>query len=278
TTAREKQQAEQLAVQWRINFITDAGGSEAVARQRALEEQGISLDRFAEDQYYRFLYLIFLQERVNELSKPSADELRDAYRARVSEFTTPASINFALIEIRPESSSEADIAQAMATAASVRDRATGGEDFAELARDHSDNAAYARRGGALPEMMIPLEKGAYAIAEVEQAAWDTPAGEVGPMLALERNGEQRFYLVKTIEKNERTVRSFQEVQASISNTLRQEKQDAIMEGYFADLQGDLSTPDPETQQRMFETALEIAMQKYDLWRDEAGVESSAGNG
>ena len=274
TTIKEKQLAQQLAVTWRTNYITDSGGSEAIARQRAIDENDLTLDKLSEDEYFRLLYQIFNERRIRPLVQPSAAELRAFYRENQATFESPATLNFALIEFRPEDSSDRALIEARIRAAEVLKRALQGEDFGDLAEEFNEDPSYKARRGKLPEVLIPLQRGSYVSPEIEQAAWDQNAGEVSDVLLVERNGSPRLYLVKTLERNEPKTASFESVQSEISEVLRRQNMDQLIDGYFAELDRSIQLPSNEQQQEMLVTTLEIIMQQYDQWQEDTAGDTA----
>ena len=81
-----------------------------------------------------------------------------------------ADIEASHILIRPETSSPADTAAALATIQGLRARVLAGEDFATLARQYSDDTGSAENGGSLGSfgrgrMVPPFEAAAFALAE-----------------------------------------------------------------------------------------------------------------
>ena len=274
TSAADKRLARALTAVWRERFITDHGGSEALARAAARDLEGLSLEKLVDREHDRRLGEIFLRNRVAPAARPSAQDVRDEFRRLLDagELDVPGTIDFALIELRPDDVQDAD--RARAKAAALRDRAEAGEDFAELARAHSADPAFAARGGLLPESLRPLQKDSYALIEVEAAAWATPAGSVAdavvemPGTSGPAGSPPRFYVVKVLEKREPRTLGFAEVAGRIGEMLTQRRQAVLMQGFLTAERARLSLPPEADFARMLTTAMEVAEQNYPHWRGE----------
>ncbi len=261
-----------LTMTWRDRFITDHGGSEAVARRVAYEQEGMSLERLAEETYQQQLGRIFIQQRVAPQVRPAANDVRALYRELrdAGDLSTPAEIDFALIEIRPDAStnsSETSLAAAKARAMEAHARAEAGGDFALLAKTYSDNPSYAARGGTLPETLRPLQPGAYRIGAVDSAAWATPSGEVAPLVEATVDGQTRFFVVKTLEKRDAVDLEFEDVQARLLGELQQANQQTLLDRLSKQQQERVNPPTQDELIRVEATLRELLDQQYQSLRD-----------
>ncbi len=100
---------------------------------------------------------------------PDEDELRSRFEAQQSRFITPEArlASHILIQVDPQAS-EVEIETARQQAQALSDQARDGADFAELAREHSQDAGSAAIGGDLdwvePGFMVnAFEDGLYAL-------------------------------------------------------------------------------------------------------------------
>ena len=270
TSPEDVRRARLMTMVWRDRFISEHGGSEAVARRVAYEQEGMSLERLGEEEYQRQLAILFLQTRLGPQTRPTADDVRTLYRQLrdAGELSTPAQIDFALIEIRPDPGASPDsaAAAAKAEATDVRERAAAGEDFAQLAEAFSDNASYAARGGRLPEALRPLRPGSYRIAAVDEAAWATGAGEVAPLVETSADGGPVYFVVKTLEKTEATEVPFEDVQARLIGQIQLQRQNELMRRLSEQQQQRISSPTQEDLSRVEATLRELLDQQYESLR------------
>ena len=110
------------------------------------------------------------------------------------------------------------------------------------------------------ELGAAIQKGAFAIEPVEQAVWNTPDGQVTPVVQV----GNAFYIAKVEEKKTGSIRPFEdeEVQMKIKDHLSgiqfRELQQRVQKTLIDDA---VIRSDPE----MLNTAVEMAMQNYSRW-------------
>ncbi|MEM1012424.1 MAG: peptidylprolyl isomerase [Planctomycetota bacterium] len=272
----ERQQAKFLTMLWRERFITENGGSEAEARRASRDQFGMTLEQLGEDEYGRRLNDIFMQKHIAPRVRPAAAELREAYedRREKGEFDVPGGIVFALIEIAAESADPIAIEAAKARAEALHERALAGEDFGELARNNSDNADYASRGGLPPDWMLPIARGAFAIPQVAEAAWEAEVDTVAPLVAVGEGEARRWYVIQVREKETPRTMTFAEVQRRLNNELALAEQNRLVDDYIRRELGRAKVPELAAQRLMTQTAMEVVMQQYDAWRAEEAAASA----
>jgi peptidyl-prolyl cis-trans isomerase SurA len=117
--------------------------------RRALERDGVDFERFRADLRQRVLLSRLREREVDDrvqVSEAESDVFMEENKANLAE---AAEYDLAHILMRvPEQASPAQVEQARARAARVREEARAGADFARLAASHSD-AGDALQGGAL---------------------------------------------------------------------------------------------------------------------------------
>ncbi|WP_102407924.1 peptidylprolyl isomerase [Parabacteroides bouchesdurhonensis] len=133
--------------------------------------------------------------RTGEVSKPVRTNMGFHLIKIHSRKPNPGKIHVAHILIAfPKDSTINGEADALARAEEVYKKAKNGEDFAELAKQYSDDTASAKKGGDLPvigpgEMIDPFEKAAYAL---------TIPGQISELVKT-RFG---YHIIKLIDKPE----------------------------------------------------------------------------
>lgn len=142
--------------------------AEAVRRDPSLES--LDLSAILDEQLERELVLEFRDSVVDPDTTFTEEELREAYEGRSRQARIEA--RHILLSL-PEGATEAQRDSVEELARSLRQRARAGEDFGELARQYSDDAGSASRGGDLGTFgrgeMVPA---------VEEAAFALDAGEI----------------------------------------------------------------------------------------------------
>jgi parvulin-like peptidyl-prolyl isomerase len=136
--------------------------------KQALAQQGLTLESYRlqirEDIQRQQLVSREIRGKVNV----TPEEVQRYYEAHLSEYSTPAKVQVAHIVFRLEPTASPDrVAAVMAKAEEVQGRIKKGADFAELAKQVSEDAT-AQNGGELGwfkkgEMLEPLEKAAEAV-------------------------------------------------------------------------------------------------------------------
>ena len=253
-TPSEVQIAEAQTMVWRQRQITDAGGSIEMARQKALSE-GTTFEEKVEDEFRTNLVRAFYTKRIFPRVQVNADDMRRYYDRHLDrEFSTRPGAQFRLIKV--DIRKIGDRAQAEQKARELAARARGGEDFAVIARDYNDDARLRGNGGEVGM----IDKGAFALTQVEDAVWKLAPGEVTDPVE-EKNA---FYIAKLEQKSEGRVQSFDEeaVQDKIRAPLgaeqfaelRDRQRDQLLEGAVVN-------PYPPK----VEPLVDIVMQKYPYW-------------
>ena len=161
----------------------------------------------------------------------SEEDISTYYEENIDQFTTPEQVNTSHILICHENStrcaSNLTKEEAEAKAEEVKDMLDE-EDFAELAKEHS-NGPSASKGGNLGM----VQKGAM-VPEFEEAAFGLEAGEVtGPV-------ETQFgqHIIKVHEKTEESVKDLEEVREQIRQALTSQKQREKVQEYLEELKAD----------------------------------------
>lgn len=268
-TREDRQRATFLATQFRINLITEAGGSEARAREIALRNDQVTLEKLVEDMENLFLFELFRYAIVMPRAEPSADEVRDYFRRHPEEFSArgKGEIEFLLIEINgaaADAAAPATPEQMQARAQNVLSLAQAGEDFAALASKYNENPAYKASGGAIPGM--PLGRGDFRWPAVDTAVWNTPEGQVTPIISDDDG--RRLFIAKVIRRVEPKSIGFDAAQSGISEHIRNQRRQELIGQYLSEArQYAAVTPSPQIV-RNLETALEVVEQQYDSWRAE----------
>ena len=262
-SANDRRGALMAATQFRSNRVTAAGGSEARARELALQQEGMTLEKLVEDTENRFLVGIFLQNVILPRARPSEAEIREYYlrHPEVSSTQGRGEVEFLLIELNGTGSSPE---QLEARARHVHQLAEAGEDFAELARQHNDNPLYKQNAGAVPG--TPLGRGDFRWPAVDEAVWNTPEGKVTPVIS-EDNGQRRFIAKVTRRSDPQTI-SFEAAQGPIRELIRSQRRAQLMGQYLFEAQQYAAKTPDEQIQRNLQTALEVVAQQYEQWRNE----------
>jgi peptidyl-prolyl cis-trans isomerase C len=167
-----------------------------------------------------------VQVRFGEGSRVTEEEVRAFYEKNPERFERPEEVRARHILIRPESG-EGDEGreEAMEEIRQVQDKLKQGEDFAELAAEHSDGPSGARGGdlGYFPRGRMD--------ETFEDAAFALEPGEVSGVVETAFG----YHLIKVEDKRPETILPFDEVKDKLSKYLVSEKTRAQVTEYVEEL-------------------------------------------
>lgn len=192
----------------------------------------VSIDDAAIEAYYKANMADFVApEEVKadyvELSRDSVasdleideEELRERYEARKDSLTTPEQREAAHILKRlPPDADEAAVQAATDELLDLKGRLESGADFAELAKEHSEDPGSARQGGSLGAfgrgVMDP---------DFEAAAFALGVGEVSDPI----RSSFGLHLIKVSAVNPARTRTFEEARAQLEHEIQRERSEKI---------------------------------------------------
>ena len=260
--ARDKDMAWTLTMNWKLQQITQAGGSEELARKNAPQiarenslNPDASFDELVQEMYRVWMSRVFYQKKIMPRIQLSAAEMREYYdRNRTHLFTTRADAQFRLIKIDKKKAGGRE--PAMDKIVGLRNRIVrAGESFESIARTTNDNPLLLKTGG-----QVTVDRGAFAVKEVDDAVWSTPQGQVTEVI---ETGDA-LYIAQVMERKPAAVQSFEEeaVQVRIKDDLFSRDFKEMRRKVLEQLEKDaVIRSDPS----MMNTALEMAMQNYSRW-------------
>ena len=156
-------------------------------------------------------FLLIDEPAIFESITPTDAELQEYYDSNISQYSTPIQVRPSQILLRTEGAEEADVqARAEALVADAR----GGADFAELARQHSDDEETAEKGGDLGL----LDRG-FMLPELEAVAFELDVGDVSDPV----RSSFGFHIFTVTEKQDESIQPLDDVRETIANTLKQER-------------------------------------------------------
>jgi peptidyl-prolyl cis-trans isomerase D len=169
---------------------------------------------YREPQRARIEAIEFSRDKLADQVEVSEAEVEALYEARRAEYATPEQVRVRqiLFKLSPvaEDETRAEVRQ---RAEAVLEKVQAGEDFAELARQHSEDET-AEQGGDLGavtrgQMLKPFEDAAFALEPGQVSAIvESPSG---------------LHIIKVESKDEGGTRPLAEVRDEIVSSLRQEK-------------------------------------------------------
>ena len=295
----DDQFASGLTTQWRQKEITKAGGSLAVARRISMYPtdgtQGMDFDEKVQEQYRRFMVLIYYRNKVWPRVQVLADDLRYFYDRNPAVFTDKAAVRFRVLRKGITESGGGNAEKAFERAKDIHERATKNPDsFPRLAMTENDHRSWARNGGYMEmvDEQLPAEpaagddlerakresqasqnpamtrkvpawydKGALKVTALEEALFALSPGQITPIV----DGRDGYYYIARLEeKKDGRTREFteREVQDAIRRRLETEqRQELRKKEQFRLMNASVVRMDD----KMMQAAVDMAMQKFAMW-------------
>ena len=160
-------------------------------------------------------YVRFAPDAYEGRIQVTPEEIRDYYEANADRFVIPPTVEAGHILIRvPADAAPAAVEAARERIQGILKQAREGRDFAELARQHSEDEGTKDQGGALgafpKEAMVP---------PFGEVAFATPPGQISEPVRT-RFG---WHLIRVTKADEGRTRSLEEAQDEIRNQLKAER-------------------------------------------------------
>lgn len=196
--------------------LSEIARKEGFDRDPAIKEQ---LEIRAND----FIALEYGRQKIMNISVEEKD-IREYYELHKEEFATPEMIRARHILIRvPKGSSDADRAKARARIEEVLKKIRSGGDFAKIAAEVSEDEGTKPKGGDLG-----FVKKGVLVPEFEQAAYALQPGEVSGIVETPFG----LHILKTEEKKESGLQSYDEAKAAIKEKLSKDVMKARYEDFM----------------------------------------------
>jgi peptidyl-prolyl cis-trans isomerase D len=165
--------------------------------------------------------------RLPNPAKVTDDELQGYYRQHAAEFRVPESVKVRHILIKlplPGPDGKVDAKQADAARAKAQDvlnQLHNGADFAALAKKYSDDAATAKEGGSVGQLV----QGSGTAPEIEKVAFGLAKGQPSDLISTSYG----FEIIRVDEKTAAHARSLEEVRSEIEPIVAAQKGQRIAE-------------------------------------------------
>lgn len=193
----------------------------------ALANQGLSFDQYKAQIREQLERLRLVSQEVRAKIQVGEREMREYYEANRGKFGAEDNFRARNIFFRLEEKMPADqVKKVMTTAMTVLHEARSGKDFAELARQYSDDPAARKNGGDLGT----FRKGDI-LPEFEESLIRMQPGEVSDLIYTATG----LHIVKLEERTPGTPRPFEQVKGEIEDILYRKKSEDRFNQWVADL-------------------------------------------
>jgi len=203
-------------------FVMDFGGDYAKAEE-SLKQMGMDWEKFNQYQRRRVLSQSYIAQLMPDKDKPIAynDMLAEYNRTKDKLYTTPASLQFRLIDIESAKLKNIDanrprLEQARDLAEQLVGRIKNGEDFGQLAKDYS--SGHTASEGGLWRKLDPESLAAPYDVLAKQAESMKPGEIAGP---LEAQGH--IFIMQLVESKPKGVEPFEKVQNQVKANISFER-------------------------------------------------------
>lgn len=198
-----------------------AGGEEGFLK--ALEGAGVSIDHVKKSVGETLLINKFLGGIAEKGPEVTEEDLRKAYKEETAAGDKTATVRHILL--MTQGKTEAEKAEALTKIEGILARAKAGEDFAELAKQYSEDPGSKDNGGLYED----FGRG-QMVKPFEEASFSVPVGEISGVVETAYG----YHIIKVVERKKET-RAFEEVRAELEERLKRDKQGTTVQDYVEGL-------------------------------------------
>ncbi len=213
----------------RVEVIIDEKfGGDRSALLNALKKDDRTFDDWRETIREQIIVSSMRYSNVEEQISISPEHVRRYYDEHLENFSASPGVKVSLIVLK-NSNDEAARIEVSNHAASLLKKLEAGEDFATLARQHSEGTAADQggdRGWIVPEDELRRE--------LVDALSALKVGEVSPVITT----PEELYIVKKEEIRSESVRPYKEVQHEVESLLRRKESDILFKEWVQRLKAD----------------------------------------
>jgi peptidyl-prolyl cis-trans isomerase C len=188
---------------------------------------GLTMDALREDIRRNLMIQQLVESQFPEDLETTDEEIEEFYAANTEQFEQPEQVEAShiLIQVAPDASEE-DKAAKLEEIEAIQVRLEGGEDFAVVAGETSQDAGSAERGGSLGffgrGQMIPA---------FEEVAFSLEPGELSEIVETQFG----YHLITVSDKREAGTVPLEEVSEQIGVFLTNQKQQQLIGDYLKEL-------------------------------------------
>jgi len=177
-------------------------------------------DEFMVPERVRLSYLRLNGEELGKTIEVSEDELQAHYAARKQSLLTQEQRRASHILVQVAADADAEtVSKAKAEAESLLQKIRAGEDFAALAKQHSDDPGSAAQGGDLGF----FERGTMQLPEFDEAVFSMEPGDISEPVKTQFG----FHIIKLVDVHGSKIPALEEVRAELVKELKQRRIDDL---------------------------------------------------
>jgi parvulin-like peptidyl-prolyl isomerase len=194
---------------------------------KALRQQGMSMAQYRQDLRKQILRLKVINAAVRSRISVSDEEVRNYYEQVVRRSGTNRTVRASHIFVAiPEDATPKDVERKRKQAGDLVERARAGEDFAKLARAHSEDPATKEEGGDLGF----FSRGSLPAA-VEEIVFGMDIGEVrGPIRAA-----RGFHVLKLLARKDEGIKPLKEIKEQLRQQLYAQEMEKATKSWLQEI-------------------------------------------
>ncbi len=214
------------------------GGQEAFAK--ALATAGITEQELAQKEAERMIVQKYVETDLTKRATVTEADAKQFYDSNPKEFEHPEQVKLRmiLVKVNPQADQKED-ATLKARAEDARKRVAGGEDFAKVAAEISDDPSKSNGGE------IGWVRQGLMLPELDAAVWPLKAGDVSPVL----RSKFGYHVFKVEERRPAGITPFPEAKAMVMNYLQSRRIDDTLQTIIAErrAKAKIEALDPEVK-------------------------------
>ncbi len=183
-------------------------------------------NRYKAAEHRRVRYVLISPDQVRAQVKLNDEDLRAYYNQHLSEFRVPDRVKVAHILFKTDAKTPEEVQTLEKTAREVLDKLKSGADFAEMARQYSEDSS-ASKGGEIGWIVR-----GQTVKEFEDAAFGMKPGDVSNLIRTTYG----FHIIKVFDKQQAHLQTFDEVKGQIRESLGKQKFDEAQQTLADDLE------------------------------------------
>jgi peptidyl-prolyl cis-trans isomerase D len=176
-------------------------------------------DRYKLPEQRRVRYVLIDPDHVRSSVQLTDEDLRHDYNEHLSDYRVPDRVHVAHILFKTTGKTPAEVTTLEKTARDVLAQVKAGQDFAELAKQYSEDSS-AEQGGDLGWIVR-----GQTVKEFEDAAFSMKPGQTSDLIKTEYG----FHIIKVLDKQTAHLQTFDEVKNGIRADLEKQKLEAAQQ-------------------------------------------------
>ncbi|HEV3198753.1 MAG TPA: peptidyl-prolyl cis-trans isomerase [Bryobacteraceae bacterium] len=166
--------------------------------------------------------LIADQAKLEANVNPADAELRRTYGQNQEKYRVPDRVKIRQILLKTQGKSAAEDAQVKAKADGLLKQIKAGADFAELAKNNSEDPSSAANGGAMPDW---LTHGQFSSPDFDKAAFSLKPGQTSDLVKVDYG----YHIIQVLEKEDGRLKPFDEVKGELASQYKKERASDMMQ-------------------------------------------------